>query len=58
MTSEEFIQRFGYVPKPEDLDKIDCPIQGVFGHLGCGYCEEHKAPRSACWWWHSLPEGA
>ena len=48
ITAEEFLQIFGYEPKDDDLERVNCDKAGTIGHMQCGWCQTHDAPRLKC----------
>lgn len=47
MTREEFIKITGMAPMNDDLERVNCPKAGQFGHKLCGVCP-HGGPRFGC----------
>ena len=45
---EEFIREFGLIPEHDDLERVNCPLEGTIGHLHCGVCTIHHKPRFLC----------
>lgn len=48
MTAEEFEKKFGAPPIQDDLERVNCPTVGDFGHSQCGVCAKHNKPRFLC----------
>ena len=48
MNGLEFLERFGYIPEHDDLDRVNCNKVGEIGHWACGICPNHNKPRFEC----------
>lgn len=44
----EFERRFGYAPKNDDLERVNCEHAGDAGHYFCGVCIRCDKPRMIC----------
>jgi len=47
-TEAGFLFKFGRMPEPGALDRLNCHQEGSFGHWNCGFCEKHDKPRFMC----------
>ena len=54
MSIDEFTDCVGRPPTDDDLDRVNCPTIGGFGHTLCGWCVQHNGPRFQC---GCLPKG-
>lgn len=48
LTAKEFRALHGRDPELDDLERINCPCSGGFGHWQCGLCPEHNKARFEC----------
>jgi len=48
ITVQEFEQYVGYAPENDDMERVNCPSAGEFGHLQCGWCGKHQLPKFMC----------
>ena len=48
MTREEFIMVVVCEPEQDDLERANCPLEGLPGHWQCGICSACKRPRIYC----------
>jgi len=48
MTEATFTKLVGRAPVNDDLDRVNCPTIGGFGHTLCGWCLVHYGPRFQC----------
>lgn len=48
ITAKEFKEKVGYGPEHDDLERVNCPEAGTFGHLACGWCGKCDKPRFVC----------
>ncbi len=48
MTADEYEQLAGRPPDLDDLERANCALVGMPGHLQCGICHEHQKPRPLC----------
>lgn len=47
-TANDFAAIVGRNPASEELENLNCELQGFPGHLSCGLCPYHERPRSVC----------
>ncbi len=52
MTAEEFIEKTGFEPEADDLDRVNCTQVGPVGHVSCGWCDVCDAPAFQCLRFH------
>lgn len=48
ITAKDFENAVGRPPLLDDLERCNCDQAGAPGHLLCGWCDEHKAPKFLC----------
>jgi hypothetical protein len=48
ITSKEYLQHTGIMPRHDDLERCNCLQVGRSGHEQCGWCDEHELPRFMC----------
>jgi len=46
--ADEFVERFGFAPVDDDIDRVNCSNVGATGHYQCGVCPLHDKPRFSC----------
>jgi hypothetical protein len=49
ITKEMYTKYTGEVPRKDDLERCNCPIQGNRGHSSCGWCFICNLPRFICY---------
>jgi hypothetical protein len=48
ITKKIFLEKTGFNPVNDDLERANCKKAGETVHLFCGWCEKHDKPRIAC----------
>jgi len=48
MTETAYQDILGIPPENDDVDRVNCPDAGKFGHWMCGWCDHHWKPRFMC----------
>jgi len=48
ITYVQFFKATGHTPVNDDLERVNCEKAGEFGHMSCGWCEEHNQPEFYC----------
>jgi hypothetical protein len=48
ITKRIFLEKTGFLPEQNDLERANCKRAGETIHIFCGWCEKHDKPRVVC----------
>lgn len=48
MTADQFLRVMGRPAELDDLERVNCPLAGRIGHLGCGWCKFCHTAKFQC----------